>query len=551
MKTLAGILTVTMLCLLLVASALAASEPVEIYVVRKDTLIGLCNRYLKEPAKWQEVARVNRMLNPDLLLPGQIVKVPVEMLKGMPYEATASFVKGDVKRLLPGEQNWQQVRLEEQIVDGTEISAGENSSLELTFEDGSSVLIHQGSRLKVISSSQGPLHILRQIRLEGGKLITRIKKATGRESRFEIETPSALAAARGTAYRVSVDPDRNTRTEVLESVVEVTANGKSLKLQQGEGALTRGGEAPGDPVRLLPPPQPLELPALFGGISNSIRFSRVEGAELYNINLTTDQAGKDVVRNGKVAADQPFVFQELADGDYYLFASSIGNEGLEGEWSEASRISLKRKPLPPTFVVPAQGGELPEMAVTAEWHHVVGAARYQLQLSRTADFSTVAFDSGQTAKTVFRTEPLDQGVWFFRIRSFTEDNYGGDWSTPLALNIRPLPPPAMAARAAGDGKLYLEWMAVAGVERYRLQLAKDESFSQPLLDQVTEGNRLALEQRPDGGLYYTRVAPVDRQGESGRFSQNGTLTIESDNKGVWVGLGALGGIGLILLLVLL
>lgn len=47
------------------------------YVVRKgDTLWGIAQRFYGDPMKFQGIAQVNSLENPDMIMPGQVIYVP-------------------------------------------------------------------------------------------------------------------------------------------------------------------------------------------------------------------------------------------------------------------------------------------------------------------------------------------------------------------------------------------------------------------------------------------------------------------------------------------
>lgn len=61
---------------LLPAVSTATREPRIPYTVKpKDTLILLSNQLLEKPAAWPQVARFNRLKNPNVLNPGQILNI--------------------------------------------------------------------------------------------------------------------------------------------------------------------------------------------------------------------------------------------------------------------------------------------------------------------------------------------------------------------------------------------------------------------------------------------------------------------------------------------
>ena len=72
-------------------------------------------------------------------------------------------------------------------------------------------------------------------------------------SRFEIQTPAAISAVRGTVFRVASQPGINL-TETLRGEVEVNAQGKGLAVGAGFGTRVAKGESPSTIVKLLDAP---------------------------------------------------------------------------------------------------------------------------------------------------------------------------------------------------------------------------------------------------------------------------------------------------------
>ncbi len=72
--------------LLLTGPALpaAAAEELQTIVVKPgDTLWSISNTYLKDPKRWNELLKYNRLpaADPSIALPGMPLKVPVNLLK--------------------------------------------------------------------------------------------------------------------------------------------------------------------------------------------------------------------------------------------------------------------------------------------------------------------------------------------------------------------------------------------------------------------------------------------------------------------------------------
>ncbi|MBA4394080.1 MAG: hypothetical protein C0407_11050, partial [Desulfobacca sp.] len=86
--------------------AMVEEDSVELRVAKGDKLIHICRKYLENPANWREVARFNRMKKPDLILPGQIVNIPVRLLPGVPIDAIVTFVYGEAKVQKDKKADW-------------------------------------------------------------------------------------------------------------------------------------------------------------------------------------------------------------------------------------------------------------------------------------------------------------------------------------------------------------------------------------------------------------------------------------------------------------
>ena len=205
-----------------------SERTVEIRVASQDTLIGLCQKYLTHPEKWPQVSKLNHLPDSNYISPGQKILVPVALLKGAPMDGVVTSLQGEAFSHPAGSTEWRPLQLRSTVVEGSSLKTAANSSLEISFEDGTSFQLREQSLVTVKASKKGVLHLLRVLRLEGGKIISRVKSATGKDSRFEIETPSALAAARGTHYRVAVDGQGTTRAEMLESRIDLSAMGATV-----------------------------------------------------------------------------------------------------------------------------------------------------------------------------------------------------------------------------------------------------------------------------------------------------------------------------------
>ncbi len=57
-----------------------------ITIVKGDTLWDLCQEHLKDPLRWRELSKYNDFTNPDLIYPGESLRIPVSMMNGIVEE---------------------------------------------------------------------------------------------------------------------------------------------------------------------------------------------------------------------------------------------------------------------------------------------------------------------------------------------------------------------------------------------------------------------------------------------------------------------------------
>jgi hypothetical protein len=227
MKSMLPVLCVITVFFILPAGAAENNPFIVVNVTRGDSLVNICGRYLQDPGNWAEIGRVNRLRDNDRIMPGQKLKIPVWLLRGIPSDGKAAHVSGEVRHLPVGHRQWQILRQNDPVPQGSMVRTGRNSGVEILFDDGTSILQRQDTLLGLQKSEyKGENHLLRRLKLASGRILTKVRRATGKTNRFEIRTPSATAVARGTGFRVSSGTRQETTSEVFEGIIEVKARGK-------------------------------------------------------------------------------------------------------------------------------------------------------------------------------------------------------------------------------------------------------------------------------------------------------------------------------------
>ena len=497
-------------------------------VTKGDFLINICQKYLENPEGWREIAKLNSLKNPDRIFPGQRLTIPVRLLRGTPLTCEVTFLKGDVRVRKESTGPWVPLRIGDRMNPGDSVQTGHESAIELTFEDGSTFSLRPSALLKIgTAERKGALHILREFFVEAGRILTRIRSATGADSRTRIRTPSATASARGTEFRVSVDSSGTTRSEVLEGRIAVEAGNQSVELRQGEGTYVKMGGPPLSPRRLLPPPMLFDLKPIYQRTPVQITFEQIKDSQWTRLMVAADQDKKDILQEKVIRTGETLEISGLRDGVYFLFTQSIDGVGLEGPSSKPFTFTLRVNPLPPFIQWPRQDTEFRERSIEIRWLKVEDAASYHIQVAEDPEFTLLREEKAGVREESYKTGGLDPKRYYFRVRSVAADGYAGDWSSvERFVVLSPPPSPDLEKPEADKKMIQLRWRPQEGINHFRFQMARDREFREILIDEKIDqaGIRIARPKVP--GFYYVRTSSMDSKGFEGEFSRPQSFEIK-------------------------
>ena len=130
---------------------------------------------------------------------------------------------------------------------GAQLRTGPKSRLRLRCVDGSTLVLADNSQLLIELFEPGPARKA-SFMLGIGLLGQKVQPAEQpSESRWQVRTPSAVTAVRGTEFMVEVAKDQSTQVHVLSGVVAVESQGAGDKpggAYQSKDIKTRGIRAP-------------------------------------------------------------------------------------------------------------------------------------------------------------------------------------------------------------------------------------------------------------------------------------------------------------------
>lgn len=420
---------------LIVMAAMARAAPLPTadreapaaYVTQKgDTLIGLAQRGLVKPQDWATLARINHISRPRQLPVGRALVIPAVLLRREPLTARITAFSGQV-RIDPGGA----AQVGASVAEGDIIGTGANSFVTLTLIDGSRITLPSQSRVRIEALQRIVLdgRLERRFRIEAGRADFGVTPRERPTDRFLVKTPVAVAAVRGTEFRVAHDA---TTAKSAVSVIEGEVAGRSLA-RRDETAVAAGsgavlGAAPTRMAALLLPPM-LDRP---GRVQDdpvvALRIAG-EGARR-RVQLARDAGFVDLFAETETAGDEAR-FDNVANGTLYVRLTAIDADGVEG--------------LPASYAIErfqtgleAAAGALPGKPRRTQfrWQAIgAGTISYDFVLARDEALADRVVDAVGLADPEMTITSLQPGDWFWRVTMTVRD---GGRSFTRALPVRKL-----------------------------------------------------------------------------------------------------------------
>lgn len=387
-----------------------AGETVVITVQRGNNLINICKELLEDPEKWPEVAKINNIPDPNLIRPGSALTVPVKLLKGIPIVGRVERIHGDAEIRFGKGLKWNRLHKGDAVSQGNSIRTGEYSDAVIKYDDGSRLALSANTTITVSNAvEKRKAGLIRNFFLGLGRAVMKIKGGT----RSEVRTPTAVLGIRGTEFRAVSLADETARAEVLNSAVAVSANEKAVDVRQGEGTVVKKDGQPADPVKLLPPPKPVNVKPLFEELPVQVGFEKIDGAVSYRVLLYKDAGMAGYPVEKIIKSGDTYRISDLPDGEYWLRVTSIDKLGLEGLPSDLIpvRIKLAASISPPRIETARLAGD----TAAISWNSLGPGVSYRFQLARDENFQAVLVDRETDRTQMDVPMPKTPGAYFARI----------------------------------------------------------------------------------------------------------------------------------------
>ncbi|MBI5882797.1 MAG: LysM peptidoglycan-binding domain-containing protein [Elusimicrobia bacterium] len=211
----------------------------DIVVRPGDTLATIAQTYLKDPTRWDEILKHNKMpaRDPFMALPGMVIKVPVKLIKENLRAGKLVFRLNDVLFRKSETAAWNGAKADMELFRDDWLRTGRESRARVQFLTDDLIVLDANSMVRIKPSNQDF-----DLELKGGGAFQ------GGNAR--IVTPSAkiVPKTKDAKYSVQVNDRMDTRFKVYEGQTTVEAEGKKVDVSAGQGVEIKLGEAPSAPV---------------------------------------------------------------------------------------------------------------------------------------------------------------------------------------------------------------------------------------------------------------------------------------------------------------
>lgn len=486
-----------------------------IYYTRPgDTLIGLGRRLLIDPGRWRGLQGRNAILQPRRMPTGTALHVPRAWLRQEVEPVTVISVAGSAS------SDGNPVKPGDVLAQGAQLATRNNGFLTLKLADGSLITLDPDGTLtleRLVRYATGSRDTL--LHLQSGRVETRVQPQ-GKSGRFQIRTPVAVSAVRGTEFRRGVDAAGIDRTEVTGGTVAVSGVSRNLTVEVPENFGTLSdADGPHPPARLLPPPD-LGAAHSMDDRQAMIDFPPVNGASSYIGQVASDERFEHIVAEAQ-SPKPPVNFGALAEGNYWVRVRSTDAQGLSGP--DAAVPAQRHRQLDaPAPMVPDGPDVHTGSRMKLAWEPVESAAAYRVQWANGVDPGSVTDVHESRVQERSVEIPLDPGRYGWRVAAVDAGGRSGKWSTTQFITQKP-EAPQIRRVLANRRQLRIEWTEQPGRE-FRVQVAQDAAFERRIVDQLVTGSSVDLPS-PGTGNFQVRVQRIDADQYHSAWSDQRSFTI--------------------------
>ncbi|MDX1754729.1 MAG: FecR family protein [Marinobacter sp.] len=454
---------------------------------------------------------------------GDSLRLPLAWLKRQPEPAKATSVSGQV-RLISGADGRQRPLTDHTLIRvGDEIvSRGGNATIELA--DGSIIRVGPDSRLvfnKLTQYGKSGMTDTR-IRLTHGELETRVMPLMDGGARFEVETPSAVAAVRGTTFALQARPGTTT-LQVTEGLVSFGPRGRSRNIPAGYSASVDNRTPNPVTIYKLPPaPEPLPLPSALQRLPATLDWVP-DGASGHQVDIFEADSGRWV--KSETVSGQGYQLDYLDNGRYDIRLATLNARGIAGMPATVS-VDVELQAQPAKLDVPAADASVNDDMPEFRWQYQGENEVARVEIAATDQFSDlIATSEWAPDNSALPNRPLSPGQYYWRVVTEAGGNSVATSETRSLVVNGTLPPVQIISINYIDNQVRVFWEATDTATGYLMQLAEEPKFQNVIKEATVKDTTAALRLIP-GRRYFVRLKALSDGPLASRWGPGRELFIE-------------------------
>lgn len=427
-----------LICLLVSISSisLAQSSAYWLYTLQEnENLWSFANKHLVSPAYALRLQNLNKISNPYQIRPNTRIKVPFEWVKHVRGHAKVSALSGDAF-LIVEKGSKKPLTVGQTVQAGSSLETGKNSQATLRFMDGSLLTMSSETNLKLGSQIYYPVTgaSKNKIKLEKGRISSKIEHPPLMRNQYEVTTPSSVTAVRGTELLIGIGQNKKTLTSVYSGKVSIIVVNKNQVIEAGFGGIASNGKK--IIKEALPLPPSLEqLPTHYKYNTPILSWSEVPNAASYNVEAYQIDKKITLVQEDEVK-NTTTLLQSLPNGKYKITIASVTPSGLTGKKNQAT-FDVTGNPMPPLIIYPLSNDYSRTKKVKLNLGNLSSHAGYIVELAKDQDFTQdVQQQIVQNKGKMFYFELPDNNVWYWRLTALDQMKQQGMFTEPRKIEVK-------------------------------------------------------------------------------------------------------------------
>ncbi|MGZ8256870.1 MAG: FecR domain-containing protein [Gallionella sp.] len=399
-----------------------------LYTVKAgDNLSTFALTILDTTKRWPQVAQYNHLKNPQVITPGQVLRIQLPWLKNVPAYAKIEAITGSASL------NGNPVKVGDLVETGAQLQTAAGSSVRMSLPDGSTLNMLEKTQLiaSTLTKKKQGIPFESVFRLVAGRIDAIKKKYPDGQSPLRIQAMHSTIGVRGTHFRMGQE-NGNTLAEIENGLVSFGDETKAapIALAAAQGSVGDGVHNPAM-IPLLPAPKFALMPE-FNPRELSFTLPTMTGAQGYRGELAGDAEFLNLL--APVSSDTAVIkLPALAVGRYWLRLRAVDEHGLQGvEGITPIVVQDIAVPLPI---------ELKPTSLHVEGDHLQVVWAGEAGLSYECHIASNAAFKFPLVNVVLSTAKLsipspEAGQYWMRVRAINVEGKRSDWSEAMNFKVK-------------------------------------------------------------------------------------------------------------------